>query len=187
MAQGVEAGGHILGKIGLFALLSRVLDSVKVPVVAAGGIGRGRVMAAALAAGASGVRVGTRFVAAEEAGAHSEYVKALIEAEPRDTVVTEAFSEGWPHAPHRMLRFCIEEAENFKGDIVGQRRLLSTGEMAPAHRFESFTMTTETTGTLRAMPHWAGESVGGVKVVKPAAAIIKELVDEAETLLRKWP
>ena len=51
---------------------------------------------------------------------------------------------------------------------------------------ESFTMTSETTGTLKAMPHWAGESVSGVKNVKPVVAIIKELVDEAEMLLQKW-
>src|SRR5437879_595036 len=70
VAQGTEAGGHVRGKIGLLALLSEVLPSVKVPVVAAAGIGTGRAMAAALAAGASAVRVGTRFVAAEEAGTH---------------------------------------------------------------------------------------------------------------------
>src|SRR3989449_5909300 len=68
VAQGTEAGGHVRGKIGLLALLGEVLPSIKVPVVAAGGIGTGRAMAAALAAGASAVRVGTRVVAAGEAG-----------------------------------------------------------------------------------------------------------------------
>src|SRR5216683_212432 len=181
-----EAGGHVRGKVSLLTLLSQVLDSVKVPVLAAGGIGSGRALAAVLAAGASGVRVGTRFIAATEAGAHPEYVKALIASGPEDTVVTEAFSEGWPNAPHRVLRFCIEEAQNFKGDIVGHKKLISTGEMVPVKPLESFTMTSETTGTLKAMPHWAGESVSGVKNVKPVAAIIKELVEEAETLLHKW-
>src|SRR2546425_386800 len=75
VAQGTEAGGHVRGKIGLLALLGEVLPSVKVPVVTAGGIGPGRAMAAALAAGASAVRVGTRFVAAEEAGTHPAYVE----------------------------------------------------------------------------------------------------------------
>src|SRR2546428_9641771 len=84
VAQGTEAGGHVRGKIGLLALLSEVLPSVKVPVVAAGGIGTGRAMAAALAAGASAVRVGTRFVAAEEAGTHPAYVDRLIAAEAKD-------------------------------------------------------------------------------------------------------
>jgi len=100
--------------------------------------------------------------------------------------VTEAFSEGWPNAPHRVLRFCIEEAQKFKGSIVGHKKLISTGEMVPVKPLESFTMTSETTGTLKAMPHWAGESLSGVKNVKPVGAIIKELVDEAETLLHKW-
>jgi hypothetical protein len=69
---------------------------------------------------------------------------------------------------------------------VGHKKLISTGEMVPVKPLESFTMTSETTGTIKAMPHWAGESVSGVKNVKPVSAIIKELVDEAETLLRKW-
>jgi len=186
VAQGIEAGGHVRGKIGLLALLDQVLDSVNVPVLAAGGIGSGRAMAAALAAGASGVRVGTRFVAAEEAEAHPAYTKALIAAEAEDTVVTEAFSEGWPNAPHRVLRSSLEAAQSFKGDVVGQRRLRATGELVPVKRFESITMTRETTGNLEAMPHWAGESVIGVKSVQTAAAIINELATDAEKLLRNW-
>ncbi len=62
VAQGIEGGGHIRGRVGLLALLGEVLEEVDVPVVAAGGIGTGRAMAAALAAGVSAVRVGTRFV-----------------------------------------------------------------------------------------------------------------------------
>lgn len=186
VAQGVEAGGHVRGKIGLLTLLEQVLDSVKVPVLAAGGIGSGRAMAAALAAGASGVRVGTRFIVAEEAEAHPQYQKALIYAEPEDTVVTEVFSENWPNAPHRVLRSSAEAAQAFRGEIVGQRRLNASGEMAPAKRFESFVMTRDTTGTLEAMPHWAGESVASVEKVQPAAAIINEMALEAERLLHNW-
>ncbi len=99
IAQGIEAGGHVRGRIGLLALLSEVLAAVDVPVLAAGGIGSGRAMAAALAAGADGVRVGTRFVAAEEAGAHPAYVQALIAAEAQDTVYTDVFSVGWHTGP----------------------------------------------------------------------------------------
>src|SRR3989475_5751126 len=73
VAQGTEAGGHVRGKIGLLALLSEVLPFVKVPVVAAGGIGTGRAMAAALAAGASPGRGGTPVVAAPAAGRHTAY------------------------------------------------------------------------------------------------------------------
>ncbi|HEV2457564.1 MAG TPA: nitronate monooxygenase, partial [Ktedonobacterales bacterium] len=110
IAQGIEAGGHVRGLIGLLALLDQVLGAVRVPVLAAGGSGSGRALAAALAAGAAGVRVGTRFVASPEADAHPIYVQALIAAQPEDTVYTTAFSNGWPDAPHRVLRASVEAA-----------------------------------------------------------------------------
>ena len=79
VAQGIEAGGHVRGTIGLLALLDEVRAAVDLPVlVAAGGIGSGKAMAAALVAGADAVRVGTRFVAATESIAHPTYVNALI-------------------------------------------------------------------------------------------------------------
>src|SRR5439155_481781 len=85
------------------------------PVVAAGGIGSGRAMAASLAAGAAAVRVGTRFVAATEAEAHPAYLEKLIAAEAKDTVLTETFSAGW-NAPHRVLRSSVEAAERIPED-----------------------------------------------------------------------
>ncbi len=121
VAQGTEAGGHVREKIGLLALLGEVLESVRVPVVAAGGVGTGRVMAAALAAGASAVRVGTRFVAAEEADAHPAYVEKLVAAEAKDTMLTDAFSANWPDAPHRVLRSSVEAAQRFQREFVGER------------------------------------------------------------------
>ncbi|HVH15347.1 MAG TPA: hypothetical protein VNA15_06480 [Candidatus Angelobacter sp.] len=69
---------------------------------------------------------------------------------------------------------------------MGHKKLISTGEMVPVKPLESFTMTSETTGTIKAMSHWAGESVSGVKAIKSVAAIMKELTEEAETLLHKW-
>ena len=102
VAQGVEAGGHVRGSLALLPLLSEVLEVVDVPVVAAGGIGTGRAMAAALAAGAEAVRVGTRFIAAAEAEYHPTYVDAVIAARGEDAMLTEAFSTMWPDAPHRV-------------------------------------------------------------------------------------
>lgn len=99
VAQGTEAGGHVRGRLGLLALLPEVLGAVEVPVLAAGGVGTARGVAAALAAGADGVRVGTRFVAATESGAHPEYVAALLEASSEDTVLTETFWVQWSGAP----------------------------------------------------------------------------------------
>jgi len=175
IAQGIEAGGHVRGRIGLLALLDEVLNAVGVPVLAAGGIGTGRAVAAVLAAGAAGVRVGTRFVAAAESGAHPTYVQALIAAEAQDTVYTEAFSVGW-EAPHRVLRACIAAAEAQPGEVVGEYVDMHTGERSPIRRFAPLGIHTGVTGVIEAMPHWAGESVDGVKVVQPAAEIVPELV-----------
>lgn len=186
IAQGIEAGGHVRGRIGLLALLDAVLSAVEVPVLAAGGIGTGRTMAAVLAAGADGVRVGTRFVAAEEAEAHPRYVEALIAAGPEDTLYSDTFALDHPGLPHRALRSSVEAAEAFQGDIVGERFRPPYGDRVPVRRLEKMTITRHATGTVEAMPHWAGESVGGVTRVQPAAEIVRELAEEAERLLRRW-
>lgn len=133
-------------------------------------------MAAALAAGADAVRVGTRFVAAVEAEAHEQYVSALIQAEAADTVYTEAFTVGWPDAPHRVLRSSLEAAEAHQGDIIGERVGRYTGQTFPIRRFEIGVPTVLTTGAIVAMPHWAGESVVGVKRVQRAADTVRRNV-----------
>src|SRR6266550_3759341 len=147
----------------------------------------GRAMAASLAAGAAAVRVGTRFVAATEAEAHPAYLEKLIAAEAKDTVLTETFSYGW-NAPSRVLRSSIEAAERFQGDIVGGRvRPWAPNVQVPVPRFAALPLLTTTTGHIDAMSQFAGESVSGVKGVKPAREIVRELAGEAEKLLqKKW-
>jgi nitronate monooxygenase len=159
---------------------------VRVPVLAAGGIGSGRAMAAALAAGADGVRLGTRFVAAEEAEAHPDYVKALIGAEAKDSAYTDIFSGGWPDAPHRVLHSSIEAVQAFEGDVIGRRYWLDEDEWDDVRRFESKSATKYFEGAIEAMPLWAGQSVGGVKKVQTAAQIVQELAGQAEQLLGRW-
>lgn len=92
-------------------LLADVLEVVTVPVLAAGGIASARAMAAVLAAGAAGVRVGTRFAATQESGAHPDYLAALLAAPAEATVLTDAFSVGWTDATHRVLRSAVAAAE----------------------------------------------------------------------------
>src|SRR5438445_4865519 len=96
------------------------------PVVAAGGIGTARGLAAVLAAGASAARIGTRFVATLESGAHPSYQQALVTADAADTVVTEAYSVWWSDEvdrAHRVLRSAVEAAkaldDDFAGDVSG--------------------------------------------------------------------
>src|SRR3989454_908077 len=104
-----------------------------------------------------------------------------------DMIVAQGIEAGGDGRGEGSLLTLVRQVfDSFKGDIVGHKKLISTGEMVPVKPLESFTMTSETTGNIKAMPHWAGESVSGVKNIKPVAAIIKELVDEAETLLHKW-
>ena len=120
VAQGSEAGGHrsIDGKpaspettsIGVMALLPQVVDAVRVPVVAAGGIADGRGLAAVLALGAAGAWVGTRFLAATEAAIHPDYRARILAAGEADTYYGIVFDRGWPDAPHRTLRNSTVEA-----------------------------------------------------------------------------
>ncbi|WP_207229575.1 NAD(P)H-dependent flavin oxidoreductase [Ktedonosporobacter rubrisoli] len=90
IAVGVEGGGH-LGRddIGTMVLTPRIVESVKIPVLASGGIADGRGLAAALALGAEGIELGTRFVAVQESNAHTNYQQALIAAKETDTLVIE--------------------------------------------------------------------------------------------------
>lgn len=111
VAQGIEAGGHVRGRQRLDDVLAETLASIDVPVLAAGGVGTAARTAELLEVGAAGVRVGTRFVAAQESDAHPDYVARLIEASSQDTVLDEVFVNGWPDAPHRVLRSSIEAAQ----------------------------------------------------------------------------
>jgi nitronate monooxygenase len=184
VAQGIEAGGHVRGTLGLWPLLSGVLAAVHIPVLASGGIATGRAMAAALAAGCDGVRVGTRFVASTESYAHPAYIEALVAATAEDTVLTQAFSVGWKDAQHRVLRSCIDLAEGLNSDVVGTR--LVDGSTSPVARFAVGTPSRTTTGEVLAMALYAGQSVGDVHRVQPAGKIMHELAGGAEALLRVW-
>jgi nitronate monooxygenase len=167
VAQGMEAGGHVRGTVGLLALLDELRSAVDIPIVAAGGIGTGRAMAAALTAGADAVRVGTRFVAASESTAHPAYVAALVRAGAGDTTITTAFGDGWPDAPHRVLTSALAA-----GEALGE-----------AQSWTPEWPTSDSTGPVEARALYAGQSVGAVRGRQPAAMIVDELVREAERAL----
>ena len=181
VAQGVEAGGHVRGAVALLPLLAGVLDAVDIPVVAAGGIAAPRSAAAAFAAGADAVRVGTRYLATRESGAHPEYVAALLAAGTEDTVLTTAFAVGWPDAPHRVLASAVEAAEALDAETVGT--LTVAGETHPLPRFSARTPSRDCSGRIGAMPLYAGQGVGDVTSVMGAAEVTRELADGAEELL----
>ena len=175
IAKGWESGGRkrIEGP-ALLPLLDAVLDAVGVPVIAAGGIATARGVAAALAAGADGARVGTRFIAAAESDAHPAWVRAVVEAPAEASVVSTAFNAGMAEpGPHRVLRSSIEAAEALEDEDVGVVRL--GGAELPAVRFGALPPTRESTGHIEAMPFYAGQSAGAVTGVQPAAEIVADL------------
>lgn len=173
VAQGVEAGGHVRGTTPLAELVPAVVEAVDVPVVAAGGIATAAAVSRAIDLGADGVRAGTAFIATPEADAHAQYIEALLAARGDDTVLTEAFSVMWPDAPHRVLRSSVEAAEAFGEEVVGEMEL--AGEKMPLHRFAVPCPSRTATGQIEAMALYAGQGVGDVREVRPAAEVVADL------------
>lgn len=101
IAQGVEAGGHVAGQVSSIVLVPRVVDAVvPIPVIAAGGIADARGLVAALALGADGIVMGTRFLATPEANAHPIYQQKLVDATEEETVYTLLFGNGFGQMHH---------------------------------------------------------------------------------------
>jgi nitronate monooxygenase len=172
--QGTEAGGHVRSFTPLLPLLSSVRDAVDVPVLAAGGIGDARAFAAALAAGADGVRAGTRFVATAESGAHPLYRQAVVDAGAGATSITDAFSvcplcATSPRA--RVLRSCVEALGSLDGETVGE--MMSGGRRVAVPRGHGTPPGAAASGHIDAMAMYAGESAAAITSVVPAAEIIE--------------
>ncbi len=178
--QGVEAGGHVRGSRGLLTMMADVLDVVECPVVAAGGIATARGVAMALAAGASAVRIGTRFAATPESGYHADYINALIEADGEDAVYTKQFSVGW-EAPHRVLSNSIDAALSLPDGIIGEIEI--GGQQIEVPRFSVFSPLDTATGEINAMAQYAGQGVSAITSCEPAAVILRQLADGAEAIL----
>jgi nitronate monooxygenase len=185
VVRGTEGGGRMHGVRSLWPLLSEVLDAVDVPVLASGGIANGRGLAAAVAAGAAGGRMGTRFVAAAESGAHPAYKEAIVRAHGDGTVLTDAFRTGWPDtvATARVLRSAMERNASLpEGAAVGTVQVGPVTLDVPRFGFVPPTATAE--GDIAAMAMYAGESAGLIDAVLPAAEIVARTARQADDLLR---
>ena len=193
IAQGWEAGGHVRGTVATMPLIPAVVDAVSpAPVVAAGGIADGRGLAAALALGASGAWIGTRFLASHEAAIHPRYREVLLQANENDTVYLENFFDiRWPNASHRTLRnktIEVWEAAGCpptgkrpgEGEVIGKSR-----SIGPIVRYQSYTPGADADGDIDAMALWAGQSVGLVSTVQSAGEIVRQIADEADAIIRR--
>ena len=129
---------------------------------------------AALAAGAVAVVMGTRFVASAESAPNEGYKMRLTEAQARDTVLTELFDVGWPQSPHRVLRNSTYELWEAAGCPPSGERPGEGDEVASGVlRYASNLPSTSTEGDVEAMAMHAGQSVGSISAVEPAAAILE--------------
>ena len=184
VAQGWEAGGHVGSQVATLPLVPAVVDAVDpVPVIAAGGIGDARGVAAVFALGAQAAWLGTRFLLAKETPLHEEYRRRVIGAAETDAQwYADLYEVGWPDAPHRALRNSTSEAWEAAGrPPLGSRP--GVGEVI-AHfasgeeivRYEPAAPMVGTTGDIEALSLWAGQSVALARQLQPAADIVAELV-----------
>ena len=176
ICQGGEGGGHT-GLVGTMPLVAQAVEAVKIPVVAAGGLYDGRGLAAALTLGATGVWMGTRFIASQEAHAGELYRQAILEAADEDTIRTRSYSgkpmrvkknpyvEEWETRPQDIQPFpmqaMLSSRAGVMGGIGGQIEGLDPDRSC-------FAM---------------GQSAGGVHEVLPAAEIVAQLLKEAEAAI----
>jgi nitronate monooxygenase len=182
VVQGMEAGGHRgcfdaslaeRGMVGLASLVPAVVDAVRIPVIATGGIGDGRGVAAALALGASAAQIGTGFLRAPEAGIHAAWATALAQTAPEDTVVSPVFSG----RAGRSLTTAYVRAANAADAPRPAPYPVQRGLTAPMRAAAA------KTGDVDRMQAWAGQSA---KLARAEAAgfIVQRVWDEAMAILR---
>ncbi len=177
IAEGGESGGHV-GDLTTMTLVPQVCDVTALPVIAAGGIGDGRGVAAAFMLGACGVQMGTRFLVAEECSVHPNYKERIIKANDISTIVT---GKRLGH-PVRSLKTPFAR-EYFKAEYsaISDEELEAMGTGALRLAVQE--------GDLNCGCFLSGQIAAMVKKEQPAADIIREILDEAEIILKgagKW-
>jgi len=178
VAQGTEAGGHT-GQVAGMALIPQVVDAVSVPVLAAGSIVDGRGLAAALAFGAQGVWMGTRFIASHEARAAEVYKKRITEIREEDTVVTRSYSG----KPMRVIRNrYVDEME-----AQPERIRPFPEQFAASARAGVFTAMAgpdrEADPDRACMP--AGQGAGAIRDIRTCAEIVDAVMAEAQATIER--
>src|SRR6266508_3086068 len=178
VAQGTEGGGHV-GWMASMAVLPMIVDAVgSTPVLAAGGIADGRGLAAALALGAQGVLLGTRFLATKESPLHPNFKQAILDSDGHDTVLTEipdiARATVWPGAMSRIRRNALVER------WAGREWELRARQPEAAAALEQ----ARQTGDADNAPSFMGQDDGLIHDLPTAGDLVERIVDEAEALLK---
>ncbi|HKI97710.1 MAG TPA: nitronate monooxygenase [bacterium] len=177
VAQGTEGGGHV-GWMATMALLPMIVDAVApTPVMAAGGIADGRGLAAALALGAQGALLGTRFLATVESPLHPNFKQAVLDSDGHDTVLTEipdiARAQVWPGAMARAQRNAL--VARWAGHEWALR--------AEQPRVAAQILAAGKAGDVQEAYLLIGQDAGLIRDLPPAGEVVQRIVDEAEALL----
>ena len=178
VAQGTEGGGHI-GLMGTMPLVPMVVSAVApTPVLAAGGVADGRGLAAALALGADGVLLGTRFLATEEAPIAKGFKQAILESDGHDTLVTDipdvANNQVWPGAYVRVRRNRFIEEWQGRGNELRRRRVEVSAQLREAAK----------AGDPDRGAIMIGQTAGLIDRIEPAAELVRQIARDAEAILR---
>lgn len=171
IAEGMESGGHI-GETTTMALVPQVVQSVKLPVIAAGGIADGHGLVAALALGAQGVQMGTRFICSQECIAHPKFKEQIVQATDRSTVVT---GESTGH-PVRCLENRLTRefrAREKAGASIEELEAFGRGRLKLGI----------IDGNIEEGSLMAGQVAGLIKDIKPVKEIIESIMAEAEAII----
>lgn len=173
IAEGTEAGGHI-GELTTMALVPQVVDAVKIPVVAAGGIGDGRGAAAAFMLGAAGIQVGTRFLVSKECNVHSNYKAMVLDSKDTSAVVTGR-PTGHPVRilKNKLYRKYVELEKS--GASVEELEALGAGSLRKA----------VVDGDVTYGSVMAGQIAGLINKEQTSSEIIEEIFRECETVIMK--
>lgn len=173
VAEGTESGGHI-GENTTMCLVPQVVDALEIPVIAAGGIADGRGMAASFMFGAEGVQLGTRFLASEECQIHPTFKELIVNAKDTDSVVTGRYT-GHP---------CRNIRTKFSKKLASGER---DGSLTP-DEFEELTLGSlrkaVQDGNLEEGSFLCGAIAGMINDIKPCEAIVREIMEQAEKLLK---
>jgi NAD(P)H-dependent flavin oxidoreductase YrpB (nitropropane dioxygenase family) len=177
VAQGTEGGGHVSWNATM-ALVPMVVDAVgSVPVIAAGGIADGRGLAAALALGAQGVLLGSRFLASEESPLHQNFKQAIVDADGHDTVLTEipdiAQATVWPGAMSRAKRNRFIERWAGQEWALRQNQVQALADLIAARK----------AGDVEEASLSMGQDAGLIHDIPPAGEIVKRIAEQAEEIL----
>jgi enoyl-[acyl-carrier protein] reductase II len=172
IAEGMEAGGHI-GEITSMVLVPQIVDTVDIPVIAAGGIADARAVVAAFALGAEGVQVGTRFACCLESTAHEAYKREIIKARDRSTVVTGRTTGHPVRCIQNKFTREFEELEK-RGIAVKDLEEFGTGRLRAAVK----------EGDVEWGSVMAGQSAALVQSVEPAEKIIREMFQQTTEVLQ---